>query len=160
MHTQPVTCIPDHLTLREGRELYLSMNGFSMEEYTRPTFEVPIFGRMVKFPNPPARQQAIARHDLHHLLTGFGTDYAGEAEVGAWELGAGCNTAFLWFINGLAVAIGLLIAPRRTLRAFRRARGQRSLYVDGRELPALLDMKIAELRRELGIPAGGLGAAV
>lgn len=158
MQTQAVTDLPEHLTLREGRDLYLEKNGFSMEEYTRPTFAVPIFGRMVHFPNPPARQRAIARHDLHHLLTGFGTDYAGEAEIGAWELRAGCNTPFLWFINGMAALIGLFVAPRRTWRAFRRGRGQRSLYRDGRELPALLDMTIAELRRQLGIPAGGLGA--
>lgn len=159
MHTQPVTDLPDSLSLRDARVAYLEKNGFSMDEYTKPTVELPIFGKMVKFPNPPARQRAIARHDLHHLLTGYGTDYAGEAEIGAWELRAGCNTAFLWFINSMAVFVGLFRAPLRTLRAFRRARGQRSLYLDGRELTALLDLPIAEVRRQLGIPAGGHGAA-
>lgn len=159
MQTQPVTDLPDTLTLRDARELYMRTHGFSMEEYTKPTVQLPIFGKMVTFPNPPARQRAIARHDLHHLLTGYGTDYAGEAEIGAWELRAGCNTIFLWLINLAAVAAGLFVAPRRTWRAFRRARGQRSLYVDGRDLPALLELPIAELRRQLGIPAGGHGAA-
>lgn len=159
MHTQPVTDVPSDLTLREARELYLAANGFSMDEYTKSTFALPIFGKQVFFPNPPARQRAIARHDLHHLLTGYGTDYPGEAEIGAWELRAGCNTFFLWFINTLAVLGGVFRAPLRTWRAFRAARGQRSLYVDGRELDALLDLPIAEVRRQLGIPTGGHTAA-
>jgi hypothetical protein len=159
MHTQSVTQLPSDLTLRTARELYLAANGFSMEEYTKPTFVLPVFGRKVHFPNPPARQRAIARHDLHHLLTGYGTDYPGEAEIGAWELRAGCNTGFLWFINIMAVLGGLVRAPLRTWRAFRAARGQRSLYLDGRELDALLDLPIAEVRRQLGIPTGGHTAA-
>lgn len=155
MTVQPVTQLPSDLTLREAREKYLAMNGFSMDEYNKPTFVLPVLGKMVHFPNPPSRQRVIARHDLHHLLTGYGTDYAGEAEIGAWELRSGCNTAFLWFINSMAVLGGVFRAPLRTWRAFRAARGQRSLYVDGRELEALLDLPIAEVRRQLGIPAGG-----
>ena len=159
MHTQPVTDLPDNLTLRQARELYLANNGFSMEEYTKPTVELPIFGKMVKFPNPPSRQRAIAYHDLHHMLTGYGTNWEGEAEISAWELRAGCNTGFLWFINLGGLLVGLFRAPLRTWRAFRRARGQRTLYVDGRDLTAVLDLPLAEVRRQLGIPAGGHGAA-
>src|SRR5688500_9797161 len=119
-------------SVREGRDAYLDDNGFSMDGYTAPTFTLPILGRPMTFPNPPTRQRAIARHDLHHALTGYGTDYAGEAEIGLWELRAGCNTLFLWLINLAAVALGLFIAPRRLLRAWRDAAGARSLYLDRR----------------------------
>jgi hypothetical protein len=156
---QPVTHVPPDLSLREGRDLYLERNGFSMAEYSSPTFTFYLFGRALKLPNPPSRRRVVALHDLHHVLTGYGTDLAGEAEVGAWELRAGCNTPFLWMINLTAALGGVFVAPLRTLRAFRAARGQRSLYVDGRELAALLDTPIAELRRQLGIPAGGHTAA-
>jgi ubiquinone biosynthesis protein Coq4 len=159
MHTQTVTQHPADLTLREARERYLAANGFSMDEYSKPTFGLPILGKMVQFPNPPARQRVIARHDLHHLLTGYGTDYAGEGEIGAWELRAGCNTFFLYFINIVAMMGGMLRSPLRVWRAFRAARGQRSLYLDGRELEALLDLPIGEVRRQLGIPTGGHTAA-
>lgn len=155
MHTQRKTDVPDHLTLREARDLYLELNGFSMDEYSKPTFALPILGIMFNFPNPPARQRVIARHDIHHLLTGYGTDHAGEAEIGAWELRAGCNTFFLYFINLVAVGGGLFVAPLRTWRSFWRAKGQRSLYLDGRDMSALLDLSIAEVRKQLGIPAGG-----
>lgn len=159
MHTQTTNVFRDDLTLRQARDLYLEKNGFSMEEYTKSKFALPILGKLFYFPNPPSRQRVIARHDLHHLLTGYGTDYAGEGEIGAWELRAGCNTFFLYFINLLAVGGGMLVAPLRTLRSFFRARGQRSLYLDERDLTALLDRPIAEVRRELGIPAGGMVAA-
>lgn len=155
MNTQPVTRVPGHLTVREARDLYLRTNGFSMAAYTEPTFALPIFGREVRFPNPPARQRAIARHDIHHVLTGYGTDYAGEGEIGAWELRAGCTTFFLWAINILAVLGGLVVAPRRIVRAFRAAGRQRTLYRDLRDDAALLELRVDELRRQLGIPEGG-----
>jgi hypothetical protein len=159
MPLQPVTHVPSDLTLREGRDLYLARNGFSMAEYASPTFAFTIFGRAWQVPNPPARRQVVALHDLHHVLTGYGTDLAGESEIGAWELRAGCNTRFLWMINLTAAVGGLFIAPLRTLRAFRAAKGQRTLYVDGRDVEAVLKLPIAELRRQLGIPAGGHTAA-
>jgi hypothetical protein len=144
------------LTMREARDRYLADNGFDTAGYTADHFEVAIAGRMLRFRNPKTRQRVIPLHDLHHALTGYGTDLAGEAEIGAWELVAGCNTPFLVFINLVAVVTGMFIAPLRTLRAGWRARGQRSLYRDARSYEELLDVTIAELRREQGIPARGV----
>jgi len=139
----------------EGRDRYLAANGFTVDGYTAPTFELNFLGRKVAFKNPPARQRAVPLHDLHHVVTGYGTDFTGEAEIGAWELRAGCNTLFLYYINGMAALVGLLIAPLRTLRAFRRARSQRSLYVDDLTYERALAMSVGELRARLGIPEGG-----
>ncbi len=41
------------------------------------------------YPNTKARKRLVLAHDLQHLLTGYGTDLIGEAELGAWELGTG-----------------------------------------------------------------------
>ena len=87
-----------------------------------------------------------------------GTDYPGEAEVGAWELRCGCPTAFLVFINTLALFGGGLVAPDRVWRAWRRARGGRTLYVDGIDLATALDMRVVNLRRRLGLPDDGIVA--
>jgi hypothetical protein len=159
MPLQRVTHVPSDLTLREGRDMYLGLNGFSMSEYSSPTFVFYIFGRKLNVPNPPGRRRVVALHDLHHVLTGYGTDLAGESEIGAWELRSGCNTPFLYFINLLATGGGVFVAPIRTLKSFLAARGQRSLYLDERSIEALLDTKIGVLRKQLGIPDGGHTAA-
>src|SRR5689334_17233409 len=115
-------------TVREARDRYLDENGFDLAGYTAPTFELPIFRWKMKFRNPPARQKAVPLHDLHHVATGYGTDYIGEGEIGAWELVAGCNTFITYFLNGGAFLFGLVIAPRRMMLAWSRARGSKTLY--------------------------------
>ena len=35
------------------------------------------------FPNTAGRVRAVRYHDLHHVVTGYATDWTGEAEIGA-----------------------------------------------------------------------------
>ena len=137
--------------MREARDLYLAENGFSIRDYYAPMFTIAIFGLALKFPNTEAHKRAVPLHDLHHVLTGYGTDWIGEAEIGAWELRAGCNSFIVYFLNGSGVIIGLFISPRRVWRAFRAARGQRTLYNDPAPYERLLQMTVSELRKRLGI---------
>lgn len=156
--TTKTTQIPGHLTVRAARDLYLATNGFSMAEYTASKFGFQLLGRTFQLPNPPARQAAIARHDLHHVLVGYGTDLAGESEIGAWELRSGCTTPFLYMINLVALLGGLFVAPLRVLRAWRRAKGCRTLYLDGLPYAEALELRVVDLRRRLGIPDAGIAA--
>lgn len=142
----------------QGRNAYLDENGFSTDAYTAPTYTVQVFGRELTFRNRPTRQRVIPLHDLHHVVTGYGTDLAGEAEIGAWELVGGCNTPFLYAINGAAVLFGLILEPRRVIRAARSARGQRTLYKEGSRYEELLTLSVAELRERLGVPADGVAS--
>ena len=50
----------------------------------------------------------------------------------------------------------MLVAPHRVWRAWRRARGGRTLYVDGIDLATALDMRVVDLRRRLGLPDDGI----
>ncbi|HEY0132867.1 MAG TPA: hypothetical protein VGB85_02270 [Nannocystis sp.] len=154
----PAPVIDPQSTVRAARDRYLAVNGFSIAGYTEPTFTLTFLGRQITLPNPPARQAAIARHDIHHVLVGYDTDLAGEAEIGVWELRGGCPTAFLLFINGMALLAGIFIAPRRVWRAWQRARGSHTLYVDGLDYEAALDMRVVDLRRRLGLPDEGIVA--
>ena len=135
---------------------YLDENGFTVEEYTKPWVDVGVGPFHFKLRNGPARQRAIPLHDMHHAATGYGTDLVGEAEIGVWELRAGCNNAFLVGINLAAVVVGCVLAPLRMLRAFRRARGARSLYLVGLPREQLGAMSVAELRKLVGVPEGGV----
>jgi ubiquinone biosynthesis protein Coq4 len=92
-------------------------------------------------------------HDLHHVVTGYATDLAGESEIGAWELASNC-LRFLaaTVLNLFALGIGLVIAPLRVMRAWARGHHTRNLYrKDGVE--HLLPRTVAEMRAELGLDA-------
>ncbi len=99
------------------------------------------------------------RHDLHHLATGYGTDMRGEAEISAWELRGGVRSLGLY--TGCIVLsgalLGLLLAPIRTIRAWR-ANARRSLF--GAKLDyeyyELLDLTVAQLRERPDVPEAGL----
>jgi hypothetical protein len=138
-------------SVRAARDRYLADNGFNLESYAAKTFTVQLFGLRLVLPNTRSRRRAIPLHDLHHLATGYGTDLVGEAEIGAWELRCGCNSLVTYYLNGTAALIGLVLAPRRVLRAFRRARGQRTLYSAPVEYDGLLGLSVAELRAHLGL---------
>ncbi|HEV2341373.1 MAG TPA: hypothetical protein VGS15_06205 [Candidatus Acidoferrales bacterium] len=146
----------DDLPMKQARDLYLAANGFRLGDYGAATFTIGIFGVSFRFPNIPSRKRAIPLHDLHHVLTGFDTNWIGEAEIGAWELRAGCNSFITYYLNGGGVVIGLFISPKRVWRAFRAARGQRTLYRDPLPYDRLLEMTVASLRSRLGIPPHGL----
>ena len=50
-----------------------------------------------------------------------------------------------------AILCAMFVAPRRILRAWRRAQGARTLYYTDIPYETLLDMSVAELRRHLNI---------
>src|SRR5262249_28135897 len=121
------------MSMREARDLYFQRNGFSVAAYSAPTFTLKFLGVPVTFPSTANRKRALPIHDLHHILTGYGTDWIGEAEIAVWELRAGGRSLarfglVVYWLDGSGAILGLLISPRRVWRAFRSARGQRTLF--------------------------------
>ncbi len=141
--------------VRAARDAYLARQGLSVADYDAARFEVRFWRVRLRLPNPPARRRVVPLHDLHHVATGYGAGLVGEAQIGAWELRCGCPSAVAALLNGLAVVLGCGLAPRLTLRAFRRARGQRTLYRLERPYGELLELRVGELRRLLGLPEDG-----
>jgi len=95
-------------------------------------------------------------HDLHHVATGFGSGLIGEAEISAFELRAGWGTPFILVLCLGAAAIGLVLAPRRVIHAWRLPRGAQSLYASTLPYENLLNMSVHELRYLMRIPSSGL----
>lgn len=143
-------------TVREALQRYLDVNGFTTASYTAPTVDIPMGPIVIPLPNSPGRKKVVRWHDLHHVATGYGTDFTGEAEIGAWELRAGCTNLAAWVYNGMAVAMGLLISPLRTVRAFLDARGATTLYRLELDYDETLALDVAELRRLVRVPADGV----
>lgn len=125
-----VTRYPDDLTLLDARTRYFADNGFGATGgYDDKWVPLAIAGLTIPFPNTKARARAVRYHDLHHILTGYGTDFASEAVISAWELGAGCGrNPAPWVINLAGMGAGLLTHPRRTYAGFVRGRHSASLY--------------------------------
>jgi hypothetical protein len=148
--------VPDPRTVAAAVDAYLAENGFTRAAYTAARVPVEVGRFTVMLPNGPARQRAIPQHDVHHALTGYGTDLIGEAEIGAWELRAGCTNLFLYWINLTATVVGFFLSPRRVLRAFHAARGARTLYALDLRADEVADVPLEEMRRRCGVPPGGV----
>jgi hypothetical protein len=149
--------LPGSVHAEEARDFYLRVNGFALEDYQSDWVRIKV-GPLpaVYFPNTRVRKQIVPLHDLHHVATGYGTDIVGEAEVGAWELRAGCTTFIAYLLNGMAAATGMLVSPRRVLRAFRGAAGHTTLYKSGLSYAEVMKLEVGELRRLLGLPEEGV----
>ena len=136
-------------TVREARARYFEEAGLSEAGYQARWVVLRAGPVPIPLPNVPARRRAVRLHDLHHVATGYDTSWTGEAEISAWELGGGCGQyAAAWLLGLGAVSVGLVIAPRRTWRAFRRGRRSRSLY-GGVFSEELLELTVPALRARL-----------
>ena len=142
------------LTLATARSQYWAANGFGDDGGDSLEWvPLKLWKWTIKIPNTEGRRRAVRLHDLHHIVTGYRTDLTGEAEIAAWELASGC---FRWpaalVLNAFALVLGLVIAPRRVLRAWARGRQTKNLYsYDGVE--ALLPRTVGAVQRELGLEA-------
>ena len=160
------TPFPDEWTVRRALEAYLEENGFTVAAYDAKWTDASFFGIPFKVPNTARHRSAIMLHDLHHVATGFGTDLVGEGEISAWELRGGMQRLGL-YVGAIVLAgalAGAMLAPRRAWQAWRRADGARSLFElvsvhDDAAYTELLELRVADLRARIGIPASGIATA-
>src|SRR5690349_1997478 len=145
--------------VKDARDAYLAENGFTIAAYTEKWSPIQFTSWLtVPIPNPPSRQRGIQLHDLHHVVTGFGTDVAGEGEISVWELRRGLRGLGL-YVRGIIVwgAIGgLVLNTRRALRVWRQAgNGKGNLFDIDLEYDEMLEMTVGELRERLRTPRDG-----
>jgi hypothetical protein len=140
------------LSLREARARFFAESGFAPDGgYGKRWFRVEAWPVAFYLPNLKARVDAVRLHDIHHIVASYGTDWRGEAEVGAWEIAGGCGRYWAaWTLNFGTFAAGLFLAPRRTWRAFARGRHSRNLY-SGEYSESLLDETVGAMRLRLGL---------
>jgi hypothetical protein len=139
------------MTLNEARRGFFEAEGFPDDGGYEDKFVFVKVGPVVlPLPNVAARRRVVQYHDFHHILTRYGTDLAGEAELAAWETGAGVPPLWEpWLVNLSAIAMGILSVPRRTFRAFVRGRQGRTLY--RQPIDDLLCCDIGSLRKRIGL---------
>lgn len=101
------------------------------------------------YPNTKSRKRLVQPHDLHHLLTGYGTDLVGEAELGAWELGTGIRDRSAVRYEVRVLGFTLPRFAKRLRAAFVRGRHCRNLL--GRLDEAMLARTVAQVHSDLGL---------
>lgn len=133
-------------TMLEARTKYFQDNNFGADGgYADKWVELALGPVHIAFPNTAGRVEAVRFHDLHHLVTGYRTDFVGESEIAAWEIAAGCKSMIAaWVLNLQALSIGTFMAPRRLFRAFVRGRRSESFY--GQDFDRLLAASVDEGR--------------
>jgi hypothetical protein len=138
-------------TLRDARATYLQAEGLPPDGGYADRWVVSWFGPFpFAYPNTAGRKRLAPAHDLHHVATGYATDIAGEAEVGAWELGTGMRDRTGVHLASLVLGFALPRFPGRLFRAFVRGRHSRNL-LDRPCDDALLARTVGEIQRELGL---------
>jgi len=141
----------DDLTLRQARDRYLAENGLGDGGYDARWITLKAGPIPIHLPNTQARIRAVRLHDLHHPLTGYGTTWTGESEIGAWEIASSCAShVAAWVLNLAAIAIGTAIAPRQTFRAFIRGRHSQNLYRESFD-ERLLAERVGAVRHRLSL---------
>lgn len=141
----------DERTVRAALAQLLAARGMPADSGVAQRWvRVRLLGVPVVFPNFAARRRVLVAHDVHHLLTGYDVTWTGEGEIGAWELRTGCRRLWAaWMFNGGGFLFGLVIAPRRTFRAFVRARACTNFY--GADAARVSALPVGAARRELGL---------
>ena len=140
-------------TVGDARSRYFAEAGFPPDGgYAAKFVQLAKLGPIpIGFPNSDARRKAVGLHDLHHVATGYKTDWTGEAEISAFEIASGCGRMwFAWFINLQGMAMGWVVNPGATWRAFVRGRHARNLYDEGIS-ESLLRERVSSLRARLGL---------
>lgn len=145
----------DTMSLRAARNLFFERarlgpdGGYGAGWVRVETKPVAIY-----FPNTRCRVEAAKLHDLHHVATEYGTDWPGEAEISAWELGGGCGRyGWAWLLDLGAFTIGLVLVPRQLWGAFVRGRHAANLYHGGFAEERLAMVTVGALRARLGVTA-------
>jgi hypothetical protein len=143
------------LTLAQARSLYFERNGIPADgAYSKRWVKVTRNRLPLYLLNTAPRRRAVPYHDLHHVLTEYETSNTGEAEISAWEVAAGTLPHWIaLFLDLAGIAVGLLIAPRRTFMAFVRGRRSRSLYQEPLT-EELLSTPVHAVRSRLCISSG------
>lgn len=108
------------MSVKDALDAYLTENGFS-RNYDAAEVDINFFGIRFQLPNPPSRKVAGRYHDLHHLMTGYGTDPTGESEVSAWEIRRGISvfSLYIWVLIFSVLLGGLFHSPKAVVRAWR-----------------------------------------
>ena len=138
-------------TVRSALAQFRQSRGLCDDEENRRIWLATLGGLIVPLPNFRWRRDILARHDAHHLITGYEPTLGGELSLAAWELGIRCYTSLWARILCASLAItGLVVQPRTTISAYRHGRQSADFYAQG-EMTYFFDVPLAYARQKLAV---------
>ena len=141
------------ITLRQALDIFFAKHNLGEECGLNSNWAYLDFKWFrIPFPNPESRKKALIFHDIHHIVTGYESDWQGEAEIAAWEVSTGCGEyGAAWFLDTGGIAMGVIFFPLKTFRAFIRGRRTKNLYLSNYKKEDLLQMSIREVQEKLNL---------
>jgi hypothetical protein len=155
------TTYPGHQTIQEALTVFFEKYQLGPDGGMSDKWVKLRFGRFyIPFPNTASRKKALMFHDIHHIATGYESNWKGESEIGAWEVSTGCGSyTAAWVLDLGVFALGLLIFPKATFNAFVRGRRTLNLYRNTYTRTQLMDMEIGEVQAILKLDSASTSPA-
>lgn len=101
-------------------------NGLAADEERKSIWMAQLGPFELPLPNWRWRRDIVAKHDSHHLLTGYDTSAKGELLVASWEIGACAYSDWrARTLCGLLTTLGLVRYPTETIVAYLRGKTHR-----------------------------------
>jgi hypothetical protein len=118
------------MTIKKELDSYWLANGLPKDGGASETFNEAKIGK-ISFKYPNLDGKALILHDLNHLITGYATNWIGECQVSAWELASGGRIGYpkTWIYPISLVFLGIIICPKKTVKAFIRGRNRVNSFV-------------------------------
>ena len=141
----------NNLLLKDALQIYFSKYHFKDGGYHDKYFRMKIGKLLVPFPNFKSRLDAVKRHDVHHVITGYRADWRGEIEIAGWELASGCGNYFMaWFFNLGSLLLGIVLYPQSLYLAFMEGRMcKHNLYGSVVYNDDLMNKSLGEIRADM-----------
>ena len=136
-------------TVKEELDTYFKKNNLGEDGGLNKAYgKIKVGPIYFPIPNPESRRKALVFHDMHHIATGYDGDWKGEVSIGAWEVASGCGNYYVaWFLDLLAMAVGLFIFPKHVYKGF--IKGKRTINLYHHTLTKLEaeNMRIGDLQK-------------
>ena len=114
----------------------------------------------IPFPNTQSRKKALLFHDVHHIVTGYDSDWKGEVSISAWEIASGCREYYAaWVLDLWGMAVGLVLYPKAVFQSFVRGKRTLNLYGNPVSHDQLVSMQIGVVQRKLLLEQTGFQKA-
>lgn len=140
------------MNVEDALNEFYTQHGYGLEGGIHKKWDWIRFGPVaLPLPNLDSRRKNIYLHDISHLVTGYDVSWIGESSVSSWEIASGGwgRFYFPWFLTLWAMAIGVMLYPKQSYRAFLAGLQMKNALTGGLGKSEMFRLQLNELRLRL-----------